>query len=317
MEVLDIVQSAAFKAGIVPSFNPDEFPDDVYQAGKKVLTDEILPTINCDRTLDVTVTARTYTPQNGRIVLTPYDNSIENLDIIGYSQYTANELLTGIEPSGITKWGRAVQLLRPDWVVETASSITRRDSVWPVNAVGQFRRVAIWSSDLKFIYGDAAYLPQIYNQPTIDFTPMRVDSVIEYGSKLEYDYLYRREFEQVLDGQFVFTTEEHDNSIIVLIHGSMAPKKLVMPVPRQIIDIRNDHAGTINAPAKFKRFLIDATAVSLALIYGVNTADAMQAQANTAYELLKKNHPQPLHKPNVSDAISNTLYRRRLINGHF
>ena len=67
MLVTDIVQSAAFKSGVISSFSRDDMPPDILDAGANILANEILPAINCDRTLDITVTSRVYTPENGRI----------------------------------------------------------------------------------------------------------------------------------------------------------------------------------------------------------------------------------------------------------
>ena len=67
MQVMDIVNRAVINAGIVPSFNPDEVPEDIQQRAADVLRNEIIPDMNCDRTLDMTEIAVPMCPRNGII----------------------------------------------------------------------------------------------------------------------------------------------------------------------------------------------------------------------------------------------------------
>ena len=298
MEVLELVQSAAFKAGIIPSFNPDELPEDVLNAGKNALVNEILPGLNCDRTLDITVTARTYAPIGGRIELRPY-RPIKNSKLVGYSKYTLAELEAD---NGLLVF-REARRLDPMFNVEG----------WPTDDFGNPIAAMMWSTDIRMIgyYADDDSDVIVTNTANIDFPAMRVDAVIEDGSLIPYEYLYREEFERTFKTGLpgVYTTEEYDDRIVVLINGSDRPKKLILPVPLQIINRSHDHAGTINAPEKFRRYLIDAIAVALAITYGVATVQQMQQQMAQSYQLLKKNKPQPLHKANVSEMICEKLRR--------
>lgn len=311
MEVLDIVRSAAFKAGIVPSFNPDELPEDVLNAGRAALVDEIMPTLNCDRTIDITVTSRVYKPQGGKIILCPLKQPIDNFEIIGYSGYTATLL------RGPRVWADEVKRLRPQWVTTLPDdSIVRNDSTWPTNDLNEFRKLAIWSADMQLVFADRvaynapAWLAAIVPDVNIDFPPMRVDAVMDENSRYTYDYLYRDEYERTfkftsLPG--VYTTEEYDDKLVILLNGSPDAKLVVLPVPLQIINRDYAHSGTITAPEKFRRYLIDAVAVSLAITYGMSTLPLMKEAAATSYNLLKKNKPQPLHKANVAQEITNKL----------
>jgi hypothetical protein len=311
MEVLDIVQSAAFKSGIVSSFNPDELPEDVLNAGRAALTDEIIPTLNCDRTIDITVTSRIYTPVCGKIVLYPLRQPIDNFEIIGYSNYIAALL------RGPRLWADEVKRLRPQWVtVRPDDSIVRNDSTWPTNDLNEFRKLAIWSADMQLVFADnivyngPAWQADIVPNVNIDFPPMRIDAVMDEHSRYTYDYLYRDEYERTfkftsLPG--VYTTEEYDDKLVILLNGSPDPKLIVIPVPLQIVNVDYAHAGTIVAPEKFRRYLIDATAVSLAITYGMSTLPVMKEAAAVSYNLLKKNKPQPLHKANVAQEINDKL----------
>lgn len=311
MEVLDIVRSAAFKAGIVPSFNPDELPEDVLNAGRAALVDEIIPTLNCDRTIDITETSRIYKPIGGKIILCPLTRPIDNFEIIGYSRFSAEVL------RGPRTWGDEVKRLRPDWTTTSPDgSIFRNNSKWPTNDMSEFRTVAIWSNDMQLVsadriaYNAPAWQADIMPDVNIDFPPMRVNAVMDENSRYTYDYLYRDEYERTfkftsLPG--VYTTEEYDDKLVILLNGSPDAKLVVLPVPLQIVNRDYSHAGTINAPEKFRRYLIDAVAVSLAITYGMSTLPLMEKSAAVSYNLLKKNKPQPLHKANVAQEITNKL----------
>lgn len=300
MEVLDIVQSAAFKAGIVPSFNVDDFPGDVLEAGRNALMNEILPSLNCDRTIDITVTSRIYTPKAGQITLTPFKQPATNFVILGrYAQsyeYVVNHLTS---------------ILQNDFHITT--------SPWPTDDLGNDIKFGIWSGDNHLVWTTHDTIDMMPDNINIDFPPMRIDAVLEADSRLPYEYRYRDEFERVLGAPAlpgVFTTEEYEDSVTILIKGSSLPKMVILPVPLQIINVDHEHSGTIVAPAKFRRYLIDCTAVALAIVYGVSTLPAMQQQAAVSYNLLKKNKPQPLHEANPSIEIGSKL-RRNVLCGRY
>lgn len=290
MEVLDIVRTAAVKSGVVPSFNPDEFPEDVLNTGKAALADEILPTLNCDRTIDITVTSRIYTPVNGKIVLRPLRQPT-NIIVLGYSNYASTQLATD------------------KWAEEIARFDQHIADQWPTDDFGEPLVFAMWATDMLLVAGTSLTNVTI-REENIDFPPMRVDAVLEDTSRYPFEYTYRDEFERTVHFQAmpgVYTTEEYDDKLIILINGSQARKCVVLPVPLQIVNADHEHAGTIIAPEKFRRYLIDCTAVSLAVVYGVSTLPTMQQQAAVSYNLLKKNKPQPLHAANVDTLINNKL----------
>lgn len=319
MEVIDIVRYAAFKAGIIPSFNPNDLPGDVLDAGTAALSEEILPTLNCDRTLDIAMTSRVYTPENGIIRLMPLTQPIENFQIIGYSSYTADQLL---EADGLNlgnlNFDHEVQLLRPAWVTvkpnqPNAGALIASDK-WPVNDFNEQCAAAIWSRDMKLVYANdiRGVTPTIMPNVNIDFPPVRIENVIDTQTHIELTYLYRDEYERTFNAPTangVYTIEEYPDSIVVLFKAIGGPKTLVLPVPLQIINSEHSSAGVIIAPPKFKRYLIDCVAVSLAITYGVSTVDAMRHSQDVSYNLLKKNKPQPMHAANTSELICETLRR--------
>lgn len=312
MEVLEIVQSAAFKSGLVSSFDPNELPGDYSESGRISLANEILPMLNCDRTLDITVTSRVYAPNDGVIILQPFSQPRENFVILGYSSLSSTELTT--VKDGNTGFARYMHEQHPEWITETTVPgglvlYTRKDSTWPQDDFGNFIEFAVWGTDFKLVSGTAPTTPAIMPNVNVDFPPMRVDAVLDEGSRIKYEYLYRDEFDRVVDAAIpcIYTTEEYEDKIIILMKGTAEPKRIVMPVPLQLINSDHEHPGTIIAPPKFRRYLIDATAVSLAVIYGLSTVDTMRQQAEQSYQMLKKNKPQPLHRMNVSEEINHTL----------
>lgn len=303
MEVLDIVQAAAIKSGVLSSFNIDDVPGDVQDVGVSLLANQILPQINCDRTLDVTTTSRVYAPQQNRIVLKPLKQPINDFRLLGYSKYTAEELTTAVPPNtpSYPKWVEEINRLYKPGVVN-----------WPQNDFGDHIELAMWSSDMKLILGADAQDVRI-GDANIDFAPMRIDAVIDIGTMSKYTYLYRDEFEMTINAGLpgVYTTEEYDDKLVILLKGSPTPKTIVIPVPLTIINRTDQYAGTIIAPPKFRRYLIDATAVQLAVVYGVATVDMMRAEASVSYNMIKKNAPQPIHAMNVAEHINDTLHRYR------
>jgi hypothetical protein len=182
---------------------------------------------------------------------------------------------------------------------------------WPTDDFGNPIAAMMWSSDIHMIgcYADDDSDTIVTNTANIDFPPMRVDSVLDESSRIKYDYLYREEFERVLRAAMpcVYTTEEYSDKIVVIINGTSDLKRLILPVPLQIINVTHDYQGTIIAPPKFQRYLIDATAVSLAIVYGLSTVQSMQQQAAQSYQMLKKNKPQPMHKASPSEEINDIL----------
>lgn len=258
------------------------------------LADKILPAINCDRTLDVSVTARTYSPKNGRIVLKPLKAPHEHFSLLGYSTKTYDEL-----QDQTTFQAEVERLCKPwhdNWPLDTINNIYWTAAMWSVDM-----RCVAWTPNVGYTEIDA----------NIDFPPMRVDTVFDEPARIEYTYCYRDEFERALPTAVpgIFTTEEFDDGLIVLINGTANPKRLILPKPLQVINRTDTYAGDVEAPAKFASYLIDSIAVTLSMVYGLSTQASMEQSAAKSYNLLTKNLPQPFHKINVNQAIGETLNR--------
>lgn len=69
INLLDVIAHAACNSGVVPSFNLLELPPDVQQMGMEALTEELIPQMNTDRTLDVSVTSKVFHPVNREIIM--------------------------------------------------------------------------------------------------------------------------------------------------------------------------------------------------------------------------------------------------------
>lgn len=300
MDVLDLVQSAAFKSGIVSSFSQDDMPGDVLDAGIKLLSGQILPQLNCDRTIDITTTCRIYAPERGAIVLKPLRQPIQDFILMGYSKYIAEDL---------------ADISNGHWVTELNRLHNGTIDTWPENDFGEPITLAMWSLDMKIVTGTTFTQCDI-GEANIDFMPMRVDSIIDIPTGVKLTYTYRDEFEQTISAvpsiPGIYALEEYDDKLIILVKGTPGPKKLILPVPLTLINQDAQRPGEIIAPPKFRKYLIDATAVQLAVVYGVSTVDAMKAEAAASYNMLKKNHTQPLHGMNVPKAINDVIRGRSL-----
>lgn len=62
MNINKIIAHAACNSGLVPSFNIPEIPADIQAHARQLLTEEIIPLINSDRTLDANIIAKDFQP---------------------------------------------------------------------------------------------------------------------------------------------------------------------------------------------------------------------------------------------------------------
>lgn len=290
MEVLDIIRRAAFNSGVVSSFNPNEMPGDVENAGYQLLVNEILPNLNCDRGLDVAVTSHVVTPINNKIVLTPLPIHNEYY-VLGTSELNATELSANFNS-------------------EAAKLLSTFSDEWPTDETGTYYIVAIWSADWKLVLSTQAGKITIHSSYSIPFPPMRIETVFEADTRLEQQYLYRKEFESsdFINNVNCYTIEEAEDCITVYTRNNK-PKVLIIPIPLYIQpkSIEDQYNGIIKCPPKFKQYLIDALAFRLSVVYGVSTTDTMHNLMEISYNLLKKNVPMPLHGMNIHSQIRNTL----------
>lgn len=294
MEVLDIIQRAAFNCGVISSFDVDEFPGDVQAAGHHLLESEVLPSLNCDRSLDTTMIARTFMPSNNLLTIKPLSQNNTDI-IIGTSIYASDKVLSYFTAE--------VTRLAPDFA-----------TTWPTDDADNARTVGMWTTDHRYVYATSLTNAVIDPAINIEFQPMRIDAMLEDANRIPYRYLYRQEFESLefKVQPFTYTDEVYEDSIILHWHGSQLLKLLIIPVPLYIVhdtDSNNPYAGQINCPPKFKQFLVDTLAMRLSIVYGLSTTSAMQGAADMSYNMLKKNLPLHLHAPNPAEAVRDVLKR--------
>ena len=322
MELLDIVHRAIRKSGVSSSFNEDEIPEDIEKCGSDILRNEIVPELNCDRTLDLTETVMVFTPVNNQIVLRDvppeYDRQVvEPVDL----------------PSGILlkgdQYGRAtnvIDLLVDLGYIEWNGTGYDRTRKWQSDVFGHYRKMAIWSSDYKLIelpvadniaswLAEDLHVNRIYNVP---FPAMRVVSVTRVTDGVPLDYIHASE---MVSAEFrysalVYTTEDYEDRhrIIFTPNSGQVTVAVVVPVPVRIINTFEEphpHEGRIIAPRKFRAFLTNILAWRLASEFGVSTKDEMKELTVISYGMLKRNLSKEMHKQDTDRRINAYLERGR------
>lgn len=336
MQVMDIVNRAVMSSGVVPSFNPDEVPEDIQARAADVLRNEIIPNMNCDRTLDITEVVFTLPVINGIIdlVTTP-------LDYDGYIfpsvRYTARELETTttmpLVPGGtpfpvLTK---LINLLTEMGLVINNGGMTPYSNLafgdnWPCDQFGNQSNIAFWTDDMK-LFEIAPDLSILTNSPNPDFVnkvynvpfpPMRVSEIYRASDGANLQYVHAGEFvsAEFRYSQLIFTTEDYPTKLRIKFprNYGCASAMVVLPMPIRVInsfDEPNPWEGEIVASDKFRSYLIAVLAWRMATEYGVTTVEAMKKLVDVAYQAILKNPSKREHKQDISRKISNYLERGR------
>lgn len=324
MHVMDIVNRAVMKSGVVSSFNPDEVPEDIQQRGADVLRNEIIPDLNCDRAVDITETVIQYTPKNGKIhlVTTPLDYDAYIFPTVDVTAAELNKTMTmtlvvhGTPTPVMTK---LIDLLKEMGLVEDLGGMTPYSNLgitnkWPSDQLGQLRKIAFWTDDVKLyevepdlslLYGTATpdFVNYKYNIP---FYPAYVGEVYRASDGAEFRYLHHGEMvsAEFRYSQLVYTVEDNITKMSVVFNKQafVPPVLLVLPVPVKVINSfeeENPWDGDVVAPQKFFSFLINILAWRMAAEYGVDTEAKMEKQATVSYSNIVKNkikreHPQDI-----------------------
>lgn len=301
MQALDIIHRAAVKSGVVPSYNPDEMPGEVEANGRQVLEQEVIVGINCDRTLDITNTARTFSCTNGKVVIRslPLESKVITLGVLDVLESADLETLEG----------QLQALAEFDITSETS---------YPMDDLEDPLKVGVWTADDKFAIWTK--FPTETELGTIDprynyrYPPMDIIAVFEDSNRVELQYLRRDEFEsaEFFHRTDVYTTELYEDKLVILFHGKPnTPKRVVMPVPVTIENSKddpNENSGVIHAPAKFEDYLTIQTAVGLAQMYGMSTLEVLSKIADRGYNRLQKNKPKS-HTQNIRKQVAGYLGR--------
>lgn len=333
MQVMDIVNRAVMNAGIVPSFNPDEVPEDIQARAADVLRNEIIPSMNCDRTLDITEVVLTLQVRSNHI-----DLRTTPLDYDGYIYpsvpYTATELnkVTNLPnpPHGVLPaMTGLLKLLLEMGVVESTGGLTPYSDIiltdkWPTDQFGTPRKIAFWTDDVKFFevepnswYGvtNPDFVNYEYNVP---FPPMRVSEIYRATDGANLQYVHAGEFvsAEFRYSQLIFTTEDYPTKLRIKFPNNYgcATAMVVLPMPIRVVNSfeePNPWEGEIVASDKFRPYLVAKLAYRMAVEYGVTTAQSMEKLVGESYQAILKNPSKREHKQDISRKISNYLERGR------
>lgn len=332
MQVMDIVNRAAMNCGVASSFNPDEVPEDIQARGADILRHEIIPMVNCDRTLDITETVYPATPVNNVISLTPTPTDFTEF-ILGQTDKTYDLLTTIKEVSvgPLTKqyYPEIRSLLISHGFIEPGMPGEDINTPkWPCDQFGVYRKVYVWTSDYKLVdvsSTDATNRPPdtlVDNRYNIPFNPMRVEAVVRADDGAPLQYLHTEEMvtAEYRHSPMVYAVEDQPGRMVIRTNPELGAQRLllVIPIPLKIVnsfDEPNPWQGTIVAPEKFRAFLIAKLAYRLAVEYGLDTAELMSQLTTEAYQALIKNLSKRHRSQDIPLRVSE--YLGRGVNGRF
>lgn len=329
MQVMDIVNRAAMQSGAVPSFNPDEVPEDIQSRAADILRHEIIPSMNCDRQLDITEVVHPVHPVGGYVdlVTTPLDYP---RFIVGEVQLTASYLMeTSKEIYMGMEFDVKLNIVTLLYNMGLVSSTTGNPwqlpltDKWPCDQFGNPRDIAVWTDDHQLVeinwefqkLASSSWVNRTYNVP---FAPMRVDEVYRASDGAPLAYVHAGELvsNEFRYAQLVFTVEDYMDRLRIRFSKNFGGSDalVILPVPIKIINSYEEPEawrGTIIAPEKFRAFLIAKLSYRLAIEYGITTAEAMKVLASEAYQCLLKNPSKHEHPQDISRKIFNYLERGR------
>lgn len=317
MQMMDIVNRAIERSGVVSSFNPDDIPEDIQARAADVLRNELITDLNCDRNIDITETVIQFTPKDGRIRLKTTPDWYGNW-IVGTVPFTASWLMK-TEQRSFAPGAPEVYYMRNlmdclkdlGYITGSYGNIAKTYR-WPTDQLGNYIDLAMWTEDTKLVEVPAD-LTQLYNQQSPDFVnrlynvpfyPAYVVGVYRAGDGTELTYLHHGEMvsSEFRHSAFVYTLEDDVThmSIIFTRNGSGFPMLVVLPVPIRVVNAMDEPhpwTGEIVAPQKFRNFLITMLAARLSFEYGVSTQEGLEKEAAKAYAnilkaKIKKEHPQ-------------------------
>ena len=326
MQVMDIVNRAAMNCGVASSFNPDEVPEDIQARGSDILRHEIIPMMNCDRTLDITEIVYPATPQNGcvSLITPPTDSNIFIMGQVAEDYQTLNKRQS-ITIGSVTKWFcpniRDV-LINHGYIEPFIPTQDPKTAKWPCDQFRNERDIYCWTSDFKLIKmateagpenEDDELLDKRYNIP---FSPMRVEGVFRACDGAELQYLHAAEMvsAEFRHSQLVYGVEDLPDRMLIRLNRSYGsePLLLVLPIPLKIVntfDNPKPWEGTVIAPGKFRSYLIAKLAYRLAIEYGLDTAPAMAKLVEESYQALIKNISKRHHAQDIPRRIADYLHR--------
>lgn len=334
-------------SGAVPSFNPDEVPEDMQQRAADVLRNEIIPDLNCDRTIDITEIVKPFKPYFGIVDLAtppldypfqiygptkePYGWFMNDWVEVVHNNHTFTHLWDWL------KERRLVTFADGDYMTITPTT------EWDTDQFGKYRNIAIWTSDFHLIevkinpddgnffqmYSTASesrddFMKRITNpEYNLPFAPMRVSEVYRASSGEEFKYLHAGEFvsAEYRYSTFVYMVEDLMGTFRIRFNHNNGdqPVLLVLPVPvtvRNTFEEPEAYQGEIVAPNKFRSFLIHQLAYRMAVDYGISTDEKMLSLSAKSYMGLVRNLNKQEHPQDIERKICEQLRRGRTWHGN-
>lgn len=342
MQVMDIVNRAVMKSGVVSNFNPDEVPEDIQQRAADVLRNEIIEDLNCDRAVDISETVVTLTPEDSKIdlITTPLD--YERVIYGSVAPTSATLLKTELTAHGPEEARYPVYILKNLGLLLDEMKIAKYEGFddtvkptdkWPTDQFGNYRDIAVWTSDFKLIKVDkpdedgyvsclwhnyydwdaTVLIDKRYNVP---FYPAYIDEVYRANDGAPLMYIHHGEMvsAEFRHSQLVFTLEDNITRMTIRFTRNFnnSPAAIVLPVPVKVINSYeepNPWQGEIVAPRKFRSFLINMLAWRMAIEYGVDTKENMRLQSTTSYTNIIKNKVKREHPQDIERQIFHYLRR--------
>lgn len=332
MQVMDIVNRAAMNCGVASSFNPDEVPEDIQARGADILRHEIIPMMNCDRSLDITETVYPAVPENGVVNLTPtppdYTEFILGQTSKTYEMLTRKQKIT-LGPVSFEYYPEIRTLLIDHGYIEpSAPTEDIHTPKYPCDQFGNDRKVFVWTADnvlLDVSTPSAVDRPPeslVDNRYNIPFDPMRVEAVVRADDGAPLQYLHTEEMvtAEFRHSPMVYAVEDLPGRLSIRVNPELGNARLllVLPIPLKIVnsfDEPNPWQGTIVAPEKFRSYLIAKLAYRLAVEYGLDTAQLMSQLVSEAYQALIKNLSKRHRSQDIPLRVSE--YLGRGVNGRF
>ena len=330
MQVMDIINRAVMKSGVVSNFNPDEVPEDIQQRASDVLRNEIIVDLNCDRAVDVSEVVIPFTPKNGRIdlITTPldYEHFIAGSVTETYDELRQKEHYVNVGAHIDAYYYPSIrQLLFQLGYANPGmpTTIGTRTDKWPTTQFGEYREIYVWTSDWKLVCiskprsdssdADDELLDWRYNVP---FYPAYIDELYRASDGAPLKYLHHGEMvsSEFRGANLVYTLEDNITRMTIIlnrVYGS-APVLVVLPVPVKVINSfqePNPWEGEIIAPLKFRSFLINMLAWRMAYEYGIDTKNDMRVESTASYSNIIKNKVKREHPQDIERRIFHYLRR--------
>lgn len=317
IDVQKVVAHAACNSGVVPSFNIPELPSDIEQLATEALIEELIPNMNADRTLDVTVSRANFVPKGGIVLMTPngvlIDGKPKRLNITATISQFGDQVISFND--ALKYKPKQHNLSQSDFLHDIDQSVegiyyTWGNPLYQIDGMGEvgasvvLKDNSIWTNigAVPVGFGAETIFARSEFEGNVKWTPGRVVGVYAQDSGIPYSYINLEEFTSInyKYKPYYYSIELGVDYLKIYINNNHSVT-IVYPVP---IYVEN---GQIFAPPKFKQFLIDALAFKLSQIYGMTTQEAMFNAKTKSYEMLLRQLPAEFHPTDPRVKIQEAL----------